>query len=77
MFTLREHSAVCAVSNCLRGRWQQCGAFLMLCCARLGMHMSVATPSGYGPRMFIMQQAIEFARHSGSRIKIINDPAFA
>jgi ornithine carbamoyltransferase len=50
---------------------------LMLCCARLGMNMSVATPAGYGPKTSVIAQAIELARISGARIEVMNDPAEA
>jgi ornithine carbamoyltransferase len=47
---------------------------LMLCCARLGMNMSVATPAGYAPRTAVIAQAIEFSRISGARIEVMTDP---
>ncbi len=47
---------------------------LMLCCARLGMHMSIATPAGYGPNAAIVSQAIDLARLSGARIEVMHDP---
>ena len=50
---------------------------LMLCCARLGMNMSVATPAGYAPRTSVIAQAIELARLSGARIEITTDPVAA
>jgi ornithine carbamoyltransferase len=48
---------------------------LLLCAARLGIHMSVATPAGYGPKKEILEQAMEFARVSGAEIELVNDPA--
>jgi ornithine carbamoyltransferase len=50
---------------------------LMLCCARLGINMSVATPSGYAPRTSVIAKAIELSRISGARIEIMTDPADA
>jgi ornithine carbamoyltransferase len=50
---------------------------LMLCCARLGMNMTVATPLGYGPKTSVIAQAIELARISGARIEVMTDPAEA
>jgi len=50
---------------------------LMLCCARLGMNMSVATPPGYAPRTAVIAQAIEFSRISGARIEVMADPCDA
>jgi ornithine carbamoyltransferase len=50
---------------------------LMLCCARLGMNMSIATPAGYAPQTSVIAHAIELSRISGARIEIITDPADA
>jgi len=50
---------------------------LMLCCSRLGMNMSVATPLGYGPKTSVIAQAIEFSRISGARIEVMTDPVDA
>jgi len=50
---------------------------LLLCCARLGIHMSVAVPAGYEPQASIVAQAQAFARSSGAEIEILNDPAAA
>jgi ornithine carbamoyltransferase len=50
---------------------------LMLDAARLGVHFAVATPPGYQPQQSIVDQAMEFAAESGSRITVTNDPAEA
>ncbi len=50
---------------------------LLLCTARLGIHMSVATPVGYGPNTQIVEQAREFAHESGAKIEISSDPTHA
>lgn len=50
---------------------------LMLCCSRLGMNMSVATPAAYAPKTSVIAQAIELARISGARIEVMTDPADA
>jgi len=50
---------------------------LMLCAARLGMNMAVATPRGYAPKTAVIAQAIELSRLSGARIEVITDPADA
>jgi ornithine carbamoyltransferase len=50
---------------------------LMLCCARLGMNMSVATPAGYAPRTSVFAQTIELSRLSGARIEVLADPVAA
>jgi len=50
---------------------------LMLCAARLGMNMSVATPLGYSPKTSVIAEAIELSRISGARIEVMTDPADA
>jgi ornithine carbamoyltransferase len=50
---------------------------LMLCSARLGMHCTVATPSGYEPQASIVEQATALAKLSGGTIEIMNDPEAA
>jgi ornithine carbamoyltransferase len=50
---------------------------LMLCCARLGINMSVSTPTGYAPQSSVFAQAIELSRISGARIEVVADPAAA
>jgi ornithine carbamoyltransferase len=50
---------------------------LLLCCARLGIHMAIATPPGYGPSTDILAQASSFAAVSGASIEILHEPAEA
>ena len=50
---------------------------LLVCCARLGIHCSIATPPDYEPKLAILKQAMELARGSGARIEILHDPAAA
>ena len=50
---------------------------LLLCCARLGIHCSVATPAGYEPNPEIVHLAQEYARESGAEIEITTDPVAA
>jgi len=46
---------------------------LLIGCAKMGMHMSVATPKGYEPPSDIVSLAKEFAENTGSKIIITND----
>jgi len=46
-------------------------------CAKVGMHISVATPTGYEPSGEIIKLAMADAKTSGSKIEIINDPVQA
>lgn len=50
---------------------------LMLLCALLGTHCTVATPKGYEPKEIIVQKAFEIAKKSGAQITITNDPVEA
>lgn len=50
---------------------------LMLLCAVLGTHCTVATPKGYEPKESIVQKALELARKSGAQISVTNDPVEA
>ncbi|REE84523.1 ornithine carbamoyltransferase [Paenibacillus taihuensis] len=47
---------------------------LMMGAAKLGMHISVATPEGYEPDAEIIRQAKENAAETGSRIHVCSDP---
>lgn len=48
-------------------------SWLMLA-SKLGFELVVATPKGYEPDDHIMEQAQEFAKKSGAKISLTNDP---
>jgi ornithine carbamoyltransferase len=50
---------------------------LLLCCARLGIHISIATPEGYEPKQEIVGEAQRLAQESDANIDISYDPAGA
>ncbi len=50
---------------------------LLLLCAALGVHCTVATPKGYEPNSQIICQAQRIAERSGTRIFTNNDPVAA
>ncbi len=50
---------------------------LMLCAARLGVEMTVATPAGYEPSKEILATAEGLAAASGSAVRLTDDPAEA
>jgi ornithine carbamoyltransferase len=75
VFTLREHfGRLRGLKLAYVGDGNNVAHSLMLCCARLGIHISVATPAGYQPQTFITEQAIALGRESGATIEITNDP---
>ncbi|MGQ9463292.1 MAG: ornithine carbamoyltransferase [Candidatus Fervidibacter sp.] len=47
---------------------------LMLLCAVLGTHCTIATPKGYEPKETVVNKALELAAKSGSKILVTNDP---
>lgn len=50
---------------------------LLIGCAKVGMHISVATPEGYRPDEKIVNLAQEDAMLTGSRVEVISDPVEA
>ena len=46
-------------------------------CSKVGMHLSIASPSGYTPRKEIVENAKKNAKYMGSKIEITNDPVKA
>lgn len=78
MFTLREQfGRLRGLKLAYVGDGNNVAHSLLLCCARLGVHCSVATPAGYEPRPEIMRQAAQLASASGAKIEITSDPAGA
>src|SRR5579875_658294 len=76
IFTLKEHfEKLRGLKLAYVGDGNNVAHSLMLSCARLGMHCSVATPAGYEPKAEIVAQAREFAKVSGAQIELTDDPA--
>lgn len=74
MLTLKEHfGKLRGLKLAYVGDGNNVAHSLLLCSARLGMHMSVATPAGYGPKTEILQQALALAATSGAEIEVSND----
>jgi len=46
-------------------------------CSKVGMNISIASPSGYKPNKEIIENAKKFAKYMGSKIEITNDPVAA
>jgi ornithine carbamoyltransferase len=78
MFTLKEQfGRLRGLKLAYVGDGNNVAHSLLLCCARLGIHMSVATPAGYGAQPAVVAQAIELAQISGADIEILTDPVDA
>jgi ornithine carbamoyltransferase len=75
MLTLYERFGRCdGVRLAFTGDGNNVAHSLMLCAARLGMDIRVATPPGFEPRPHVAAQAAELAQHSGARILVTHDP---
>jgi ornithine carbamoyltransferase len=43
-------------------------------CSKVGMDISIASPSGYKPLDFVVRESMENAKYMGSKIEILEDP---
>jgi ornithine carbamoyltransferase len=50
---------------------------LMYGAARVGMHMTVATPPGFEPHPKVLAESQEIGRATGAQIRVLNDPRAA
>jgi ornithine carbamoyltransferase len=46
-------------------------------CSKVGMHISIASPSGYKPNVEIVNNAKKNAKYMGSKVEILDDPVKA
>lgn len=46
-------------------------------CSKVGMHISIASPSGYKPNAEIVNNAKKNAKYMGSKVEILDDPVKA
>lgn len=78
MLTLKEHfGRLRGLKLAYVGDGNNVAHSLLLCCARLGIHCSVATPVGFEPQKYIVDQAVELTTVSGADVEILNDPVVA
>ena len=78
MFTLKEHfGRLRGLKLAYVGDGNNVAHSLLLCCSRLGIHFSIATPVGYEPSASIVEQARQFASQSAAEIQITNNPIAA
>ncbi len=50
---------------------------LLIACAKVGMHMAVATPAGYEPIPQVVRRAGEIAAETGASVELTHDPQAA
>lgn len=43
-------------------------------CSKVGMNISIASPSGYKPADFVVNESMENAKYMGSKIEILDNP---
>lgn len=78
LFTLKEHfGRLRGLKLAYVGDGNNVANSLLLGCSRVGIHIAIASPVDYGPKVEIAAEARRFARDSGSQIEIISDPAAA
>lgn len=78
VLTLREHfGRLRGLKLAYVGDGNNVAHSLMLCCARLGMQISVATPPGFEPQAAVTRQAMDFAQQAGTTVEVTNDAAEA
>lgn len=71
MFTLKEHfGRLRGLKLAYLGDGNNVAHSLLLCCARLGIHCTIATPPNYGPKARIVEQACHLATASGAAIEM-------
>lgn len=46
-------------------------------CSKVGMNISIASPSGYKPVDFVVKESLENAKYMGSSVEILDDPIAA
>lgn len=46
-------------------------------CSKVGMNISIASPSGYKPVDFVVKESLENAKYMGSTVEILDDPKAA
>jgi ornithine carbamoyltransferase len=78
LLTISEHRGRMAGLNLVFiGDGNNVAHSLMIGGAKMGMNVTVASPRGFMPNTDIVKRAMEFAKESGSKIVVTNDPVHA
>jgi ornithine carbamoyltransferase len=76
--TLKEHfGSLAGLTIAFVGDGNNVAHSLMLTAVRLGAHVAVGTPAGYGPKPEIVQQAAALGEISGGSVRVGNSAAEA
>ncbi len=74
-FTIQEvKGRLKGLKLCFVGDGNNVAHSLMFGGAKLGIHVTVASPKGYEPKSVAVQQAVEDAKVTGARIEVTSDP---
>ncbi len=74
---LEKKGQLKGIKLCYIGDGNNVAHSLLHACAKVGMHISVATPPGYECNSGIIEEAMHDAKISGSKIIFTNDPSEA
>jgi ornithine carbamoyltransferase len=77
VLTIRERKGLRGVVAAYVGDGNNVAHSLMLCAAKAGVSLRLASPAGYGPQPRFVELARAAARQSGARLELGNDPARA
>ncbi len=74
VFTVRERKGLDNVTAAYIGDGNNVAHSLMLCAAKAGLSLRVASPAGYEPQPRFVELAREAAERTGATIEVGNDP---
>ncbi len=75
--TIKEHGLENNIVACYIGDGNNMTHSWLMLAAKMGFDLRIATPKGYEVDETILNEALEFAQISGSKITITNDPRIA
>jgi len=78
LFTVRENKRILkGLKLAYIGDGNNMAHSLLNGCSKVGMHISIASPSGYKPNAEIVSNAKKNANYMGSKVEILDDPVKA
>lgn len=78
LLTIKEHKGQLAgLKLAYIGDGNNIAHSLMYGCAKVGMHVSIASPEGYQPQASVFELAREDAKATGAKVEVLTDPVEA
>ncbi len=75
LMTIQEHKGrLAGLKLAYIGDGNNMAHSLMFGCAKMGLHVSIASPQGYKPDPLIVAMAQEDAKNNGGLVEVVNDP---